>query len=94
MRAAAQGPDHDLAAQPRLLCPVHLPHPTSTEERQNLVGAEACSGCERHRPSGAINRNPGNRAGAILVGVLALSGVSKTEFLAPSDVFNHVVGSR
>ena len=35
--------DRHVAAQPRIARPVYLPHPSSTERGENLVGTEACA---------------------------------------------------
>ena len=44
-----QNLDSDIAAEPGILRPVHLPHSSRAQGRQDLVGAEARSSRDRHR---------------------------------------------
>ena len=41
--------DRDVAVELLVPRPVHLAHPTGTQRREDLVGAETSSGCERHQ---------------------------------------------
>ena len=40
--------DGDLAVEPRVPGPIDLPHPARAQRREDLVGAEAVPGGERH----------------------------------------------
>ena len=40
--------DRHLAPQPRILRPIHLPHPPRADRREDLVRAEARPGGKRH----------------------------------------------
>ena len=40
--------DRHLASEPRVLRPIHLPHPARAERREDLVGAQTGAGCQGH----------------------------------------------
>ena len=46
--AVGEDLDRDVAVEPRVARPVDLAHSAGAERRQDLVGAEAGSGSERH----------------------------------------------
>src|SRR5450755_1157839 len=40
--------DRDVASEARILCPIHLAHPSGADRREDLVRAEMTSGRETH----------------------------------------------
>jgi hypothetical protein len=40
--------DGDSSVEPSIPCLVHFPHATGAEKADDLVGAETCTGIERH----------------------------------------------
>ena len=68
-------------SEPRVPRLVHLPHPARAQRRQDLVGAEVCSGGDAHRLSSAVQSRT-----TVIGGETRLSGSVTTRKRCPSGV--------